>query len=316
MKRTIVLIGLFLVATALLSASAAQAVLIGHWKFDEVNAGVTPDSSGFGNDGTLIGAIEQVPGVIDGALQFPGGSARVEIGDVLPFDAMFTEFSVALWVKRVDVEYPTTFLIGKMGLGGNRGWQVSAPRGGGLGFEYFDSPSGTGYSTTISHDLIDDFTHVAVVFKTNDFVDIFINGSLVVHDTTGVSSVLNGAVARPLMIGNRGDLQGESFQGGIDDVRIYDHALTEEEVAQLAMLPDTDGDGISDGSDNCPDDANPDQEDADGDDAGDACDNCPLPNPDQRDDDGNGIGDACDQLAEFLVDEGFIQRPDVSLGNH
>jgi type II secretory pathway pseudopilin PulG/subtilisin-like proprotein convertase family protein len=71
---------------------------------------------------------------------------------------------------------------------------------------------------------------------------------------------------------------------------------------------DSDGDGIPDDEDNCPDDANPDQTDTDGDGTGDACDddddndgvwdpddNCPLtPNPDQADADGDEVGDACD----------------------
>ncbi|MFZ1695125.1 MAG: thrombospondin type 3 repeat-containing protein, partial [Flavobacteriales bacterium] len=39
---------------------------------------------------------------------------------------------------------------------------------------------------------------------------------------------------------------------------------------------DTDGDGLDDGLDNCPDDPNPLQEDMDGDGIGDVCDNCPL----------------------------------------
>jgi Thrombospondin type 3 repeat len=72
--------------------------------------------------------------------------------------------------------------------------------------------------------------------------------------------------------------------------------------------PDTDGDGVADGVDNCPVLSNPSQADADGDGQGDACDpdddgdgvadgadNCPTTsNPNQADADGDGQGDACD----------------------
>ena len=63
------------------------------------------------------------------------------------------------------------------------------------------------------------------------------------------------------------------------------------------LLPvDRDGDGVEDGSDNCPDTPNPGQEDGDGDGVGDVCDNCPhTPNPNQLDANGNGVGDACDE---------------------
>jgi len=63
----------------------------------------------------------------------------------------------------------------------------------------------------------------------------------------------------------------------------------------LSYTDDADGDGKSDGYDNCPFVANRDQADGDGDGVGDACDNCPtVANPDQRDTDGDGKGDACD----------------------
>jgi hypothetical protein len=58
---------------------------------------------------------------------------------------------------------------------------------------------------------------------------------------------------------------------------------------------DTDGDGVADDNDNCPDIANVSQGDRDEDDVGDVCDNCPDDfNPDQADGDGNGVGDVCD----------------------
>jgi hypothetical protein len=74
------------------------------------------------------------------------------------------------------------------------------------------------------------------------------------------------------------------------------------------LLQDTDGDGVSDLDDNCPDHFNPLQEDLDEDGLGDPCDpdddedgvddvndNCPIDfNPDQGDVDADGLGDACD----------------------
>jgi hypothetical protein len=72
--------------------------------------------------------------------------------------------------------------------------------------------------------------------------------------------------------------------------------------------PDTDGDGIVDGDDNCPNTQNPDQADLDNDGIGNACDpdddgdgvndnvdNCQFtPNSNQANNDGDALGDVCD----------------------
>ncbi len=88
---------------------------------------------------------------------------------------------------------------------------------------------------------------------------------------------------------------------------------------------DPDLDGIWTAVDNCPDVANPFQEDSDNNGVGDACqlddfdgdgidssiDNCPVsPNPSQRDFDGDGIGDACDFEVPDRDSDGVPDRSD------
>jgi len=78
--------------------------------------------------------------------------------------------------------------------------------------------------------------------------------------------------------------------------------LTGETIQALAVDPDSDGDGLVDRIDNCPDDANPGQEDDDGDGIGDVCDQC-FGRPDELCVCGDGILDLpveeCDLGASF-----------------
>jgi hypothetical protein len=91
-------------------------------------------------------------------------------------------------------------------------------------------------------------------------------------------------------------------------VTFYVPLLSSGELANLtldfnlimpAKKPDTDGDGIFDEDDNCPNVVNKDQADKDDDTIGDKCDNCvDNPNIDQKDIDQDGIGDVCQPTKE------------------
>lgn len=69
-------------------------------------------------------------------------------------------------------------------------------------------------------------------------------------------------------------------------------------LAAPAIL-DADGDGIADGVDNCPNDANTNQNDSDNDGVGNVCDNCQSDsNANQNDSDSDGVGNTCDNCQD------------------
>jgi hypothetical protein len=99
--------------------------------------------------------------------------------------------------------------------------------------------------------------------------------------------------------------------------RGYFTLVTNLRAGPAAPPDDRDGDGVPDALDNCPDVANPDQENSDSDRVGDACDNCPyIDNDDQADRDGDGVGDRCaiDIDGDGFTDEADIARMAVALG--
>jgi hypothetical protein len=108
-------------------------------------------------------------------------------------------------------------------------------------------------------------------------IKFFINGSLNSEFQRSGTLRIN---TNKLAIGRHGgdaDQKGHDFffSGIIDDIRIYNRALSASEIQTLYNLRDdvdTDGDGILDADDNCPATYNPNQLDTDHDGIGDVCD--------------------------------------------
>jgi concanavalin A-like lectin/glucanase superfamily protein/galactose oxidase-like protein/thrombospondin type 3 repeat protein/Kelch motif protein len=180
--------------------------------------------------------------------------------------------TIDLWAYRTGTN-PIMHLVGKRGGcgGSNNSYQMAlnttVPEGLSLGGLY------GGLSTNRDMPL-NHWMHIAGSFDGTTY-RYYIDGESV---ATGPGTGLGPDISDPLLIGGSGSCN--RFQGLIDEVEIFDRALGDSEVhaifaagsAGKCKVPDADGDGVPDASDNCPTVANPAQVNNDGDAYGAACD--------------------------------------------
>ena len=121
-KKLTYLVSFILVIIVVNDTSAA---LIGYWKLDENSGLTTVDSSGYGNNGTLIGAT-WTGGKSGSALDFDGIDDYVlcaeRIGDgpgTYPEVLMPETFTVSCWTKLDNFAYFSSFVGNGMDTGDN-----------------------------------------------------------------------------------------------------------------------------------------------------------------------------------------------------
>jgi hypothetical protein len=198
--------------------------LVGWWKFDESQGTTAADSSGNGNDGTLIGSPVWRPqgGKIGGALEFSGKGDYVKIANESAFN-ITSQITVAAWVNITSVPQEWTGIVTK----GDTAWRLSTSFANNVfhfGTAREDYLNG---STTVSSGQ---WHHVACVYD-GQKMSIYVDGKL------DVSKPRSGPIATnnfPVCIGENIELTGHCWNGLIDDVRVYSYALSENEIAALA----------------------------------------------------------------------------------
>ena len=212
-KRISGAIGLFLVLGL---TTAAWADLVGHWKLDEGSGTTTKDASGNGNNGTIEGAV-WVEGILGRALQFTGDD-RVNCGEATNL-GLTQALSIALWVNPADFT-------------GDRAFTGRSAANVGYAFKTnsthlrFTTPGVRDHDGANSILQLNTWQHVAVTFAPGQTTGcvFYING--VATNTLAASALVAGA--GPYEIGH--NHWGQWCVGMIDDVRVYNHVLTAQEV--------------------------------------------------------------------------------------
>ena len=223
-----------------MGADESDAYPVALWKLDETSGSTAGDSSGNSYDGTVSGAIWDSGGKIDGALDLNGTDDYVEVSGYngiggnaartvcawIKTDEDTTVDTIVQWGEDASTEL---FLFYTYTYGGSRKLIFAAYGGAAYG------------STTIADDT---WQHVAVVIEEGltdaSQVKLYVDGNL--ENTTSLGScAVNTSTNVPVNIGIWKQVNGtptlaHPFNGLIDDVRIYERALSADEIALLAAM--------------------------------------------------------------------------------
>jgi len=223
----------FLSILSFVLTSAANSELVGWWKLDETSGSTAADSSGNGNDGTLNGSATWAPGEGKraGALDFDGSSAHITISHSTSLAVLNQgDFTIAAWFKLDEMPTENKEVFQQAdGNGTGRTWLFVAADA--------EIRSFLGGATVPSGFYVeaDTWYHAAVVVTeggATDNVQIYVNGApegepspMSMEDSEG-----------DYFIGCHKNLSN-FWDGLIDDVRLYNHALSENQILKLALGP-------------------------------------------------------------------------------
>ncbi len=214
--------------------------LVGWWPFN----GNANDESGNGNNGTVNGAtlMQDRFGNIDNAYSFNGINSSITVADNGNLDIL-NSISISCWFKKNNFNNKYEFLIGKEGAynGNQCNYKLQfAEIDNNLAF--FTNPRGQSgcYNQNNCLTLLNtnDWFHIVGVSR-NDSMFFFLNGNLVWNSLTLSDQELVTNEA-PLMFGkapfsdpNQPSDSHLHYDGQIDDIGIWNRALTQQEITDL-----------------------------------------------------------------------------------
>lgn len=188
------------------------------------------DSSGNGYDGVVVGGPEYIVGAMgDGmALEFDGaGGQYVDLGKANP--SRTGRLSAVLWAKWNGLSGFYQGLMGKRDswADGNVVWDLEINiTSGNLYIQTI--VDGAAMDVTMDPLVQGQWTHIAATFD-GDIAILYRNGEPVAGGPFALGYKPNAA----LVLGAAEANGGNPFNGALDEVRIYDMALTEQDVLEL-----------------------------------------------------------------------------------
>ena len=227
MRRELIYLFLGCLVLGVIPVGAAHAELVGQWKFDEGAGTTAADASGNGNDGTL----EDDPTVVDGqfgyALAFETSRVAIPASDSLTADLFQGSFTLSAWInpKRTGPTWQQIFR--SMIASDTSNDTLFINNDGRLSWRGRVGGAWAGGMCETASDVAPAYqwTHVAVTGDGTNF-RIYINGALSQESTFQTTDGTNATY----YIGGDPRYLDESYTGIVDDVRVCNHAMSQDDI--------------------------------------------------------------------------------------
>ncbi|MCA9397834.1 LamG domain-containing protein, partial [candidate division WWE3 bacterium] len=227
------------IATTITTNDSLENGLIGHWTFDGPNMDFSAssaeviDSSPSGNDGDWQATTQIVrPGVLGQGIYMNGSSNdQVNITNESDYDFTSSDsFSYGGWIQPFYDDHRST-IVSHYGSGWNFGVEVQ--ENGEINAYMDDSTDTIGENDGATANF-DEWNHIMVVLnRADDTMTRYLNGVQI--GTIADASTIDNITPSILDIGRRGDLTN-TCNCVLDDIRIYNRAVTAEEIQRLYEL--------------------------------------------------------------------------------
>lgn len=206
--------------------------LVGHWRLDETSGTTIFDSSGNGYDGTITNFTLPATtsnGIIDQGIAFSGSDTRIESTTGFPTGAN-QPFSISMWVNPDQDTVDGTFFFTD---GASN--EMVMRTDGDSGALRFSLPNNTAFAGALN--LSENFGKWTLITATSDGATMNLYKNSVLIDTEALSAYT--LTATSFGVGDRhGGSSNEAKDGIYDDVRIYNRAITADEIAEIYAARD------------------------------------------------------------------------------
>ena len=220
---------------------------ISRWKFDEPNGLIAHDSVG-DNHGTVSGDPNWMAGKIGGCLDFDGSSNYVNFGNISAFNFGDSNFTISFWIKREgphDNGGGFGNIINKYNFDIGRQWMFQQDSDGKINFATYHANNMNGGEGCVSSAIAQNQWVHCVGVRDGSNKYLYINGNI---NATGTCSGLLSSNSQvrigDLCHGSDSSSNYQFFNGKIDDVMVFDRALSANEIQALYTMYTIDANSI------------------------------------------------------------------------